>query len=264
MTNESTLVPMEMHNLLTAGPAAWTDTRVPSEVWYIARATYGSTDLEDEKRAYRTVQAVLWKAAQSPAHAVAADEQTREITIQDEEVEWPDVDDMAHSAVQEAFSFGISHDVFKRHMLCVMFKTAGAFRAALAQRQQGQASAVKVEVPDGMVLVSLDRLRKVFKLAKMAGDNIVAHSKAGKGMTGWLDDACTYADSAGVEVAAMCSAVSKSQPKAVQPLTDADGEKLLSDFARAVMFGSLKERALKAASIKAAMGIGTTSGEVQG
>lgn len=60
-----------------------------------------------------------------------------------------------------------------------------------------------------MVLVSVERLRKVFTLAKMAGDNIVAHSKAGKGMTGWLDDACTYADSAGVEIAAICSTASK-------------------------------------------------------
>lgn len=72
-----------------------------------------------------------------------------------------------------------------------------------------QAPAVKAEVPDGMVLVSVERLRKVFTLAKMAGDNIVAHSKAGKGMTGWLDDACTYADSAGVEIAAICSTASK-------------------------------------------------------
>lgn len=55
----------------------------------------------------------------------------------------------------------------------------------------------------------MERLRKVFTLAKMAGDNIVAHSKAGKGMTGWLDDACTYADSAGVEIAAICSTASK-------------------------------------------------------
>lgn len=49
----------------------------------------------------------------------------------DDDIEWPDVDDMAHSAAQEAYSFGINHDLFKRHMTSVMFKTAGAFRRAL-------------------------------------------------------------------------------------------------------------------------------------
>lgn len=53
----------------------------------------------------------------------------------DDGIEWPDVDDMAHSAVQEAYAFGVSHDVFKRHMLSVMFKTAGAIRAAIASKE---------------------------------------------------------------------------------------------------------------------------------
>lgn len=61
MTDESALVPLALHNQLTAGPAAWTDTRVPAEAFHVARAVYGSTDLEDEKRVYRTLQGALWK-----------------------------------------------------------------------------------------------------------------------------------------------------------------------------------------------------------
>lgn len=62
------LVPIERHNRLTAGPAVWTDTRVPIEVFGIACAVYGAGSEDDDKRIYRTIQAVLWKlATQSPA-----------------------------------------------------------------------------------------------------------------------------------------------------------------------------------------------------
>ena len=62
------LVPIERHNRLIAGPAVWTDTRVPIEVFGIACAVYGAGSEDDDKRIYRTIQAVLWKlATQSPA-----------------------------------------------------------------------------------------------------------------------------------------------------------------------------------------------------
>lgn len=60
------MVPDELHNILTAGPAPWTDTRIPSEVWHVARAVYGTSDLSDEQRAYRTLQAAVWKLASQP------------------------------------------------------------------------------------------------------------------------------------------------------------------------------------------------------
>lgn len=47
-----------------------------------------------------------------------------------EGVDLPDVDEMAHSACQEALSFGVSHEVFHRWMRAVMDKTV----ASLAQQ----------------------------------------------------------------------------------------------------------------------------------
>ena len=68
----------------------------------------------------------------TPFHlALEAVEQAPVHVPGDDDVEWPDVEDMAHSAAQEAYSSGINHDLFKRHMLSVMFMTAGAFRRAL-------------------------------------------------------------------------------------------------------------------------------------
>ena len=49
------------------------------------------------------------------------------------EVELPDVEDMAHSAVQEALRFGVNHDVFHRWMRSVMDKTVAALTAPQAQ-----------------------------------------------------------------------------------------------------------------------------------
>lgn len=57
------LVPIEHHNRLTAGPAAWTDTRVPADVFSVAQAVYGTGSEDDDKRVYRTLQAALWKLA---------------------------------------------------------------------------------------------------------------------------------------------------------------------------------------------------------
>lgn len=54
----------------------------------------------------------------------------------DADIEWPDIDDLAHSAAQEAYSFGISHDLFKRWMASVMFKTTTAIRAAIIAAQE--------------------------------------------------------------------------------------------------------------------------------
>ncbi|GEM_PF-6669013 len=48
------------------------------------------------------------------------------------EVELPDVEDMAHSALEEALSGGVGHDVFHRWMRAVMDKTVAALRAAPA------------------------------------------------------------------------------------------------------------------------------------
>lgn len=66
---EADLVPLQMHNALTAGQAPWTDTRVPAQVWHVARAVYGTADLADEQRLYRTIQAVLMTLV--PADPVA-------------------------------------------------------------------------------------------------------------------------------------------------------------------------------------------------
>ena len=56
----------------------------------------------------------LYKAAPQQAEAVPND------------VDWPDVEGMAHSALQEALSFGLSHDVFHRFGKSVMQKTIAA------------------------------------------------------------------------------------------------------------------------------------------
>lgn len=59
------------------------------------------------------------------------------------EVELPDVEDMAHSALEEALSGGVGHDVFHRWMRAVMDKTVAALRAAPAP--------AAVAVPSGTV-----------------------------------------------------------------------------------------------------------------
>ena len=59
VADASKMVPLDMHFRFTAGPAPWTNTRVPTKAWDIARAVYGTSTLEDEQRVYRTVQATL-------------------------------------------------------------------------------------------------------------------------------------------------------------------------------------------------------------
>ena len=59
VADASKMVPLDMHFRFTAGPAPWTNTRVPAQVWHTARAVYGTSTLEDEQRVYRTVQATL-------------------------------------------------------------------------------------------------------------------------------------------------------------------------------------------------------------
>lgn len=56
------------------------------------------------------------------------------------EIDLPDVEDMAHSAVQEALSYGVNHDVFHRWMRAVMDKTVQALAAAPAQAQDDRAA----------------------------------------------------------------------------------------------------------------------------
>ncbi|MBL8469678.1 hypothetical protein [Methyloversatilis discipulorum] len=60
---DSELVPLDMHNRLTVGPAPWTDTRIKLDAFHAARAVFGSTCEEDDKRVYRILQAYEWGRA---------------------------------------------------------------------------------------------------------------------------------------------------------------------------------------------------------
>lgn len=59
------LVPIEDHNRLTAGPAVYTDTRVPAKSFNVARGVFGTGSEEDDKRVYRTLQAAFHAAGPS-------------------------------------------------------------------------------------------------------------------------------------------------------------------------------------------------------
>jgi hypothetical protein len=63
----SDLVPLNLHNQLTAGPSPWTDTRIPAQVFHVTRAVFGTSSYEDEQRVYRTLQAALHVLAESEA-----------------------------------------------------------------------------------------------------------------------------------------------------------------------------------------------------
>lgn len=65
-----------------------------------------------------------------------------------DEVDWPDVEDMAHGALQEALSFGLNHDVINRFGQSVMKKTRDAMLAAPQTEQMARPA-----VPD------VDRIR---------------------------------------------------------------------------------------------------------
>ena len=69
---ESDLVPLDQHHRLTAGPAPWTDTRVPAQVFHVARAVFGTSSHEDDQRVYRTVQAALMTLGK-PANQAAGE-----------------------------------------------------------------------------------------------------------------------------------------------------------------------------------------------
>lgn len=64
------------------------------------------------------------RASNGQAPAGAAD---------DDEVDLPDAEDMAHSALQEALSFGLSHDVIYRWMRAIQDQTVKAMRTPTAQ-----------------------------------------------------------------------------------------------------------------------------------
>ncbi|WP_052195830.1 hypothetical protein [Delftia sp. ZNC0008] len=67
-----------------------------------------------------------------PLYAGAAPAAVAGSDLNPAEADLPDVEDMAHSAVQEALSFGVNHDVFHRWMRAVMDKTVEAMTAAPA------------------------------------------------------------------------------------------------------------------------------------
>ena len=76
---------------------------------------------EAKRQARDAVQAMLVAAAPQAVQA---------------EVDLPDVEDMAHSVLQDALSFGLSHDVLHRWMSKVMRQTQEAI-AATNPTQQG-------------------------------------------------------------------------------------------------------------------------------
>ncbi|MBD9530419.1 hypothetical protein IB233_02075 [Comamonas sp. CMM01] len=81
------------------------------------------------------------------------------------EVELPDVEDMAHSALEEALSGGVGHDVFHRWMRAVMDKTVAALRAAPAPA----AVAVPAKVVEALEMLENGALN-VAENAKNRGD----------------------------------------------------------------------------------------------
>lgn len=64
-----------------------------------------------------------------------------------QDVDWPDIEDMAHSALQEALSFGVNHDAFHRFGKLVMQKTRDALAAAPQPKQAEAVPPTHVMVP---------------------------------------------------------------------------------------------------------------------
>ena len=79
----------------------------------------GETELE-RISAPETMAKVKAKQAAKPKHSPLPEEPSRR------DVDLPDVEDMAHSALEEALSFGLSHDVLHRWMRKVMTETKKA------------------------------------------------------------------------------------------------------------------------------------------
>jgi hypothetical protein len=73
MTTDTNFVGLELHNQLTAGPAPWTATRVPAQVFHVCRAVFGTTSLEDDQRVYRTLQAALMLQTPAAPSVVTSD-----------------------------------------------------------------------------------------------------------------------------------------------------------------------------------------------
>lgn len=91
---------------------------------------------------------------------------------------------LSHELCQNCLDTGVEHGVYNS-TVCQFCKTDG--KKATPPR------------PEDHVTVSVDTLQKIALSAKIAADNIVAYSKAGHTMYGWLDDACTQADIASNE-----------------------------------------------------------------
>ncbi|MEG0222787.1 MAG: hypothetical protein RR720_03290 [Comamonas sp.] len=139
--------------------------------------------------------------AAAPAQAVAVPA----------EVELPDVEDMAHSAVQEALSYGVSHDVFHRWMRAVMDKTVQALAAAPAQEHATQLAG------QGQTFAQWwDEQRKT-AAERAPGDD-------------WMDLSAEDRDQ--YEAVFHAGAKSAAPAQAQEDARDADGDKALLDFLR--------------------------------
>lgn len=160
---------------------------------------YDTVPLRDVAKLYAKYDA-LHRAATPPAapHPVARQRQA-----------WPhDASDRVHDLIGKLAAKELECQRLREAAHSVATPPAAPQAAPQAVAWQGQ---------------SVERLRKAQRLAKMAADNIAAHSKAGKGMTGWLDDACTWADSATNEIDAVLRAAPSdtqaAQPAGMVPLT---------------------------------------------
>lgn len=65
------------------------------------------------------------------------------------DLDLPDIEQLAHSATQEALSFGLSHDVIHRWMHTVMTQTAQAVYAACQQANNTAGSVDADSTPNG-------------------------------------------------------------------------------------------------------------------
>jgi len=88
-------------------------------VTYATGGISGKGDAHQAKRIYSDMLAA------APAHPAEGAPALADVDL-------PDVEDMAHSAVQEALSHGVSHDVIHRWMRAVMEKTVVALAATPA------------------------------------------------------------------------------------------------------------------------------------
>lgn len=117
----SSLRPFTVPLARAAAPAqAWPSECDSPELCQVHRGCAGQ---------YGTKNTCPSLAALNPCNSAA----TAQAVAVPAELELPDVEDMAHSAMQEALSFGVNHDVFHRWMRAVMDKTVQALAAGAAQ-----------------------------------------------------------------------------------------------------------------------------------